>query len=216
MSLSAVLIVHIAAGSTGLATGGAALMAPKGERLHRAVGTVFFVSMLIMAGVGTAIAAGMREPLAFAPGLVTFYLTATAWAAVKRGAGRIGRFERGAALAGGLIAATALALAPTSGPAGGVLVGFAVLAAFAAWQDVRVVRAGGVAGSDRIRRHLWRMCAALAIAAFSFFLGQQDEFPKALQGPQNAIPPLAVLATMIFWLVKLRRPAPRAVARVAS
>jgi hypothetical protein len=57
------------------------------------------------------------------------------------------------------------------------------------------------------------MCAALTIAAFSFFLGQQDEFPLALQGPQNALPPLAVLATMIFWLVKLRRPSQRAAGR---
>jgi uncharacterized membrane protein len=213
MALSAVLIVHIAAGATGLATGGAALVARKGERLHRAVGTVFFVSMLTMAAVGTAIAVGMREPLAFVPGLVTFYLTVTAWAAVRRGEGRIGWFESGAALAGVLIAATGLGLAGTGGSQGGILLGFAALAGFAAWQDVRIIRAGGVAGSDRIRRHLWRMCAALTIAAFSFFLGQQDEFPKAMQGPQNAIPPLAVLATMIFWLVRLRRPSQRPAAR---
>lgn len=216
MSLSTVLIVHIAAGSTGLATGAAALIAPKGERLHRAVGTVFFVSMLVMASVGTAIAAAQREPLAFVPGLATLYLTATAWAAVRRGDGRIGRFETGAAFAGAMIAAIGLGLAGTGGALGGVLLGFAVLAAFAAWQDVRVVRAGGVAGSDRIRRHLWRMCAALAIAAFSFFLGQQDEFPKALQGPHNAIPPLAVLATMVFWLVRLRRSWRPRMARAAS
>jgi len=171
-----------------------------------------------MAALGTAIAAGMREPLAFVPGLVTFYLVATAWAAVKRPQGEVGRFEQVAAFAGVAIAATGagLALAASALPLGAILGLFAVLAGFAAWQDFTVVRRGGVAGPDRLARHLWRMCAALTIAAFSFFLGQQDEFPKALQGPHNAIPPLAVLTAMVFWLVRLRRPARRMAARAAS
>ena len=57
--------------------------------------------------------------------------------------------------------------------------------------------------------------AALAIAAFSFFLGQQDEFPAAWRGLAIwFVPPLAVLAAMAFWLVRVRftaafgRPAP--------
>jgi len=93
---------------------------------------------------------------------------------------------------------------------------FAALAGFAGWQDLRVARLGGVAGPERLKRHLWRMCAALTIAAFSFFLGQQDEFPKALQGPHNMIPPLAVLSAMAFWLVKLRRPGRRIAVRAAG
>lgn len=208
-------MTHIAAGGAGLVTGAVALVAPKGARLHRVVGTVFFVSMLVMTTLGTVIAAGMREPMAFVPGLVTFYLVATAWAAVKRPAGQAGRFEMGAGFGGLGIAAAAVgfALAASAPPLGIILALFGALAAFAGWQDLRVARAGGVTGPDRLARHLWRMCTALTIAAFSFFLGQQDEFPKALQGAHNAVPALAVLSAMIFHLLRLRRPARRMAAR---
>ena len=50
--------------------------------------------------------------------------------------------------------------------------------------------------------------AYLVITAMSFFIGQSDEFPKAMRiMPLLAIPPLAVLATMLYWVwrVRLRR-----------
>lgn len=210
-------MIHIAAGGAGLVTGAVALTVPKGQRLHRVVGTVFVASMLVMTAVGTVIAAGMREPMAFVPGLVTFYLVATGWATVRpltRGA----RFEMAAGAAALGIAAVCVALAVASSSAGlGILLAiFGTLVVFAGWRDLRVARAGGVAGPDRLARHLWRLCAALAIAAFSFFLGQQDEFPQALRGPHNAIPAIAVLSAMGFWLVRLRRPGRRLSTRTAS
>lgn len=211
------LVVHIAAGGAGLATGAVALTAPKGERLHRAVGTVFAVAMLVMTAFGSAIAAGLGEPMAFVPGLVTFHLVATGWATL-RPIGKAGRFETAAGWAALGIAATSLGLALASEPAGvrAVLMLFSGLAAFAGWRDLRVARAGDLIGADRLARHLWRLCAALAIAAFSFFLGQQDEFPQALRGPHNAIPAVAVLSAMVFWLVRLRRPRRRLSTRVAG
>lgn len=210
-------MIHIAAGGAGLATGAVALTVPKGERLHRVVGTVFVAAMLVMTVVGSAIAASMGEPLAFVPGLVTFYLVATGWATV-RPIGRATRFEAAAGWAALGIAAISAGLAMASDAAGvrAVLGIFGGLVAFAAWQDLRVARAGGAVGPSRLARHLWRLCAALAIAAFSFFLGQQDEFPQALRGPHNAIPALAVLSAMAFWLVRLRRPWRRTSARVTS
>lgn len=210
-------MIHIAAGGTGLVTGAVALTVPKGQRLHRVVGTVFVASMLVMTAVGTAIAGAMREPMAFVPGLVTFYLVATGWAAVRPFSKGV-RVEMAAGAAALAIAAVsvALAMASGSGGLGAVLAIFGVLAAFAGWRDLVVARAGGVVGLDRLGRHLWRLCAALAIAAFSFFLGQQDEFPQALRGPHNAIPAIAVLSAMGFWLVRLRRPGRRLSARTAG
>lgn len=57
----------------------------------------------------------------------------------------------------------------------------------------------------RLARHLWRMCLALFIAAGSFFVGQADEIPQALRGPHLMVPPLAALALMAFWLVRVRQ-----------
>jgi hypothetical protein len=49
------------------------------------------------------------------------------------------------------------------------------------------------------------MSTAMFIATSSFFQGQQDEFPEAWRGLilWNALP-LIVLATMIFWIFRVR------------
>jgi hypothetical protein len=71
--------------------------------------------------------------------------------------------------------------------------------------DRRMIRAGGVRGASRVKRHLWRMCFALFLAAMAFFLGQADVFPRPLRSrPLLALPVLAVLATMFYWLWRLR------------
>jgi hypothetical protein len=77
--------------------------------------------------------------------------------------------------------------------------------ALAAALDLNFILRGGVSGVQRIARHAWRMCAALLIAAFSFFLGQQKVMPELIQGsPLLFVPPLAVLTAMIFWLLRIR------------
>src|SRR5687768_9335419 len=82
---------------------------------------------------------------------------------------------------------------------------FGLVALVAAVGDVRMIRAGGVQGSSRLVRHLWRMCWALWVAAASFFLGQADEFPAALRIPALlAVPPLTPLVVMLYWLWRVR------------
>jgi hypothetical protein len=74
--------------------------------------------------------------------------------------------------------------------------------------DLRLIRAGGVQtirGAPRLARHLWRMSTAFLIAAFSFFLGQAKVIPKPIRMvPLLVIPPLVVLATMLYWLWRVR------------
>ena len=82
---------------------------------------------------------------------------------------------------------------------------FGIVALSGGAGDRRMINAGGIHGAARLRRHLWRMCFALLVAAGSFFLGQADEFPDALRiTPLLAFPVLAVLATMVYWLRRLR------------
>ena len=76
--------------------------------------------------------------------------------------------------------------------------------------DRRVIRAGGLRGAARLRRHLWRMCLALLIVVASFVLGRR--LPDALHILPVRLIPLVVLVTMSVWLWRLRQgPAPRAV-----
>jgi hypothetical protein len=202
------LAAHIAGGSLGIVSGGVALLAPKGQRVHRAAGKVFLVSMLAMTGVAAVVAPFTNAPSIgnAVMGAFTFYLVATAFATVRRPAGRIGRFEVGAFVAVlGLVAIGLLGVARPAGDSGaaGSAV-FALIAGIAASGDYRVIKSGGVAGPARIRRHLWRMCLALFVATGSGFLGQMDEIPEPLRGPHLFVLAFAPLAAMAFWMFRVR------------
>ena len=96
----ALLVLHIGGGTVGIISGAAALIARKGERLHRIAGTAFFVSMLIMAAIGASVSpflpAGFQhEAPNVIAGIMTFYLVVTSWVTIKRKDGGIGRIEIG-------------------------------------------------------------------------------------------------------------------------
>ncbi len=221
------LVLHIGGASVGMASGAVALIAPKGQRLHRAAGNLFFVAMLIMSGVAAIVAPLFPDRISAVMGLLTFYLTATAWAVVRRPPGQVGRFEAGAGLAAVGIAAAFLALAVIGGRMPGGMLDdepsqlgyvFAIVAAIAAVSDFRMLRRGGLSGAPRIARHLWRMCLALFIA-WGSFAGQPRAQPDALRGsPYLFVPALAVLALMVFWLVRTRfaRPVGPAVSTIPA
>jgi hypothetical protein len=214
LTTDAVRYLHVAGGAVGLAAGTAALLFRKGGRAHRRAGDVFVVSMLIMAGLGAAVAFTLLERASILGGLMTCYLVATAWLTVWRAPGTAGRLEI-IALAASI---SLLALAATLGtmaalhPSGTLdgqpwqaFVLFGVIAPLAAIGDLRLLLRGGISGAQRIARHLWRMCTALFIAAVSFFLGQPDFVPDLMRGTMwVAVPPLATLLVMVYWLVRLR------------
>jgi hypothetical protein len=206
--------IHVAAGGVALIAGAAALVARKGGRPHGRAGNWFFVAMLVMGGTGSIIAFAKPERGTAVIGILTCYLVATSWMSARRRDGRAGRFEvAGFAVASGCAAAMLtiglLGLREADGrldllPAP-IHFPFAVLAALAAVLDLNFILRREISGVQRIGRHLWRMSAALLIAAFSFFLGQQRSMPLFIQGsPLLYLPPLAVLAAMIFWIFRAR------------
>lgn len=203
---------HIIGGTVGMIAGTVAILARKGERLHRAAGNTFFVAMLAMAGVGATVSPFLPDGqwTNTTAGLFTLYLVASGWATVMRPEGRIGAFEVAAVLVPLGIAVTGLALfalnagTPRSANFATVYI-FAVFAAIAALCDLGVILRRGISGRRRIARHLWRMCLALIIALGSFFVGQQDELPVAVQGsPLLFAPMLIAIALLLFWLIRAR------------
>lgn len=56
MAMSTVLAIHITGGVIAILTGAVAIWSRKGERAHRAFGTIFIVSMLIMTSTATYMA----------------------------------------------------------------------------------------------------------------------------------------------------------------
>src|SRR5205085_11968816 len=85
---------------------------------------------------------------------------------------------------------------------------FGAIGLLAVAGDLRVFRTGGVRvlrRTPRLVRHLWRMNVALLIAAFSFFIGQAKVIPKPYRVfPVLLIPPLVVLASLLYWLWRVR------------
>ena len=208
-------LTHIVAGLAAVLAGAVALTATKGGALHRKAGLVFVATMSVMALLGAGIAAtklhiGFQKFNVMA-GLFTTYLVVTALLTVKPGVPRWADIT-GAAFAFAL-AAFSLGLAAVSAGTTKVwwfplvpAIVFGSVALLAAVGDVRMIRAGGLRGNPRLARHLWRMCVALFIAAGSFFAGQAKVFPDELRSPVLMFGPmLAVLATMTYWLVKLKR-----------
>jgi uncharacterized membrane protein len=88
-------VLHIGAGTIGLVSGTVAVFAQKGGRLHRTAGTVFFVSMLVMAVFAAWLAVAIPDQIVnLFIATFAFYLVATAWLTVRHKEGTIGAAER--------------------------------------------------------------------------------------------------------------------------
>jgi hypothetical protein len=209
LALDALLYSHIGGGMIGMASGTVALLVRKGERVHRAAGTVFTFAMLVMAGVGAGVAPFLpteQIPNTTA-GVFTFYLVLTGWMTVRRPEGRIGLFERLAVLiplAGVGVMLWLMTRPEITGIQHTATIVISSVAGLCILGDLHLIARRGLVGRPRIARHVWRMCVALTIAAFSFFTGQQKFLPEAVRGTIFvSLPGLAALLFMIFWLLRV-------------
>jgi FtsH-binding integral membrane protein len=222
----AVLLLHIGGAGVGLVAGAAALAAPKGGPWHRWAGNTFFVSMITMSLIGAATAPLLPTPdwQSMFVGLLTFYLVATAWISIRRKSNGVHRIDIGALVwvAAVAIVAASFGVHDALGAGGERVYAvpdfvFGSIAALAAVLDLRAIRRGGSSKPQRVMRHLWRMCVALLIAAFSFFVGQQKVLPHAVQGsPLLLVPEIAVLGTMLYYIFRTRRARPAAALAAAA
>ena len=200
------IFLHVIGGLLGLTSGAVALSTQKGGRLHRKSGTVFVYAMLVMSTSGAVMAALIGERISVMAGMLTFYLVITSLLTLRRRGPESRWIDVGAMLFALMIALLSLAFAVTGDMDGTTPVGFlfGVVALLAALGDIRMLVSQHVEWSQRIARHLWRMCFALWIAAASFFLGQSDEFPEALRiMPLLCTPVLLVMLLMFYWLVRV-------------
>ena len=206
--------VHIVAGSLGIITGFVALYATKGGRLHRRLGIVFVCAMLTTAVVGGLIAAalGVAPSINLPASTMTAYLVITALMTVRAPFAGSRPFAVALMLVALTVGGINLAWGLEAVAAGGKQAGFAfpylmfgTVGLLGGGSDLRVIRSGPLTGTARIARHLWRMCFALFIAALSFFIGQAQVIPEPIRiRPLLALPVLAVLVTMLYWLWRVR------------
>lgn len=208
--MSPEVMFHAGAGALGLVSGAAALIARKGERVHRTAGAVFVASMLTTAASAVYLGFAKDEVINALAGTLTIYFIVTAWMSVKRREGEAGWFELGAFLFAAAGSGVMFYAAYDSVQKGTALLGgipfytFAAVAALCALADLSVVLRRGLRGRQRIARHLWRMHLGYFTAVGSFFPGQLQFFPGYIQNIRPLIllfiPPFTVAGLMLIWL----------------
>jgi hypothetical protein len=211
---SSILVLHIAAGTLGILAGFFAISFRKGSRLHNLTGDVFVLSMLVMSACGMYLAVTKSDMGTFLGGAFTFYLVATAWKTARYSVEETGIFDwaallialgvAGSNLTYGFEAAYSVA-GQKYGYGPGLYFFSGFLALLAAAGDLRMLVHGGISGTRRLARHLWRVCYAWFIAAGSIFLARPKLFPALLQktGVLYGLSFLP-LVVMVFWLIRIR------------
>jgi hypothetical protein len=199
----------------------------KGSPRHVLAGKVFVAAMLTMAVGAVYLAITRHQPSNIGGGIFTFYLIGTAWLTARRRDGVTSRFDWVALLIPlalgvftwmiGIKVVRSGASAQDGVPVGMTFFMGSVML-LAAAGDVRMLLRGGVLGTKRIARHLWRMCFGLFIASGSFFLGPSNRPLRLLStvGIGKYLPPalfstalyliltILPLILLIFWLVRIR------------
>jgi hypothetical protein len=212
------LPIHVVAGGMAILLGAVALLASKGAWLHRRSGLLFVCAMLTMGISGSLLA--LRQSLTNANvtgGIMSAYFVITALTTVRPVSPWTRRLNLAALVVALVLVAVFLglgleALSRPHGMLDGVpffmIFLLATVTAMAAIGDVRVLRSGVAAGRARLRRHLWRMCFALFIAAGSFF-SIRSRVARVLPEPfttpaMRALPIVLVFVAMFYWLWRVR------------
>ena len=224
---SPILLVHILAGTLGLLSGTAAIVFRKGSRPHILAGRVFVVAMLTMGAAATYLAIVRHQNNNITGGILTFYLVGTAWLTARRRDNETSRWDWAAMLIplaigiyiwrGGILVLLSGRTSLDGVPVG-MMFFLGSICLLAATGDVRMLRRGGMPGTKRIARHVWRMCYGLFIASGSFFLGPSNRPLRLLSsiGIGKHLPAalfsmglylvltMLPLVLLIFWLVRIR------------
>jgi uncharacterized membrane protein len=206
---------HAATGVAALVAGYLAIAARKGGTWHRRAGIVFVYSMIAMGITATAISIYEGKE-SVAGGVVAAYLVFTAWTAVRP----LPRAGRKVDIA---LAVMALTLAVfgyinafaaldrpghrIEGVPAGMLFFLNTVFMLAAIGDARMILAGGVQGTRRLARHLWRMNFGLFIASGSFVaqlvkMTFMPDWTRSL--PVILALSVAPFVVLLYWMWRVR------------
>jgi hypothetical protein len=208
------LVFHVGTGLIALVAGFLAIGFRKGGTWHRRSGIVFVYTMIATGIAVAGISAYEGKPVS--GGVFVIYLVFTAYTAVKplRRAGRqvdIALLVLAATFAvGGYVRAFTVFGMPGSqinGVPAGMIFFMATITLLAAIGDLRMIRDGGIQGTRRVARHLWRMCFGLFIASGSFVaqLAQMKYLPE----PLRSVPVIVALGAgplvaLLYWMWRVR------------
>jgi hypothetical protein len=186
----------------------------KGSRGHALAGDIFVISMLGLGLTGTYLAIMRSQPGNILGGTFTFYLVATAWRTASRRENAADMFDWIALLFVFALAATEVTfgLQAAASPKGlkydyppGPYFFIGSVAVLATIGDIRLLLRRGIVGTQRIARHLWRMCFAWFIASASIFLARAHVFPAFMRNTGMLyVLSFLPLILMFYWFIRVR------------
>ena len=210
-----ILAFHVAMGVAAFAAGLVAITSRKGGNWHRRSGQVFVFSMIAV-GLTAVVIAVIEGKNDVAAGGLAAYLIFTAWTTIRPlpAAGRgtdIALMALALLFAAGTFQNAFAALGRPGNHLNGVPAGIffflGTVVLLAAIGDFRMILAGGVQGTRRIARHLWRMCFGLFIATGSFAaqLVMMKFMPQQLRSlPVILLISAGPLAVLLYWMWRVR------------
>lgn len=216
--MKALLALHIVGGALGVISGYTALFAGKGSTLHRRAGMIFVVAMVTMATTGAGIGVAKEQWGNVFGGAMALYFVATALTTVRPAPQWVNIAAMCLAIVVGSFGLwdgfDTMSQGRTSKDGVPVFMSIfmGIIPLLAAYGDFRVVRSGGIQGSKRVIRHLWRMNFSLWIAAGSFFTIRKrvamivpDFTPDILLSiPARLVPVLVPLLAIFYWIWRIR------------
>jgi len=211
----ATLAFHVATGTVALVAGWIAIVARKGATWHRRSGQVFVAAMIAMGltAVGISVYEGKQS---VGGGAFTAYLIFTGWTAIRplrggsRGADVALMLLAGLFAWGGFRQAFATLDMPghqSEGVPAGMHFFLSTVMLLATVGDARMIYAGGIHGTRRLARHLWRMCFGLFIASGSFVaqLVRMTFMPEWMRSlPVILVLSAGPLAVLLYWMWRVR------------
>jgi hypothetical protein len=167
-----------------------------------------------MAAAGVYLAVRKSQPGNILGGTFTLYLVTTAWLTARRHSEKPNAFDWCALLAVFTLASVEMTfgLQAATSPTGlkydyppGPYFFLGSVAALATVGDIRMLVRGGISGTQRLARHLWRMCFALFVASGSIFLARAHLFPAFMRKTGMLfVLSFLPLGLLIFWLIWIR------------
>ncbi len=210
------LYLHIGGGTVGIISGAIASIASKGQTLHRIAGRVFVVSMFIAYFIGATVAPFLTEGQRpnFVGAILALYLLYSGVSAAWRREFRAGLAEKiGLIVALGIVAMGAVFMYMGMNSESGTVDGsppqafflFIIAGSIAACGEINALIKRQLNATDRLVRHLWRMCFSFFIASGSFFLGQPQVFPAWFNDSGlNFLFSFLPLVILMLFLAKIR------------
>lgn len=211
--ISALLMLHIAAGTIGIIAGFAAILFKKGQQLHKRIGWIFLLSMLVLGTSGIIIAIAKNIPLSMLNGGLLCYLILSSFITITAKAGFTSIINRllfgfGLLLLAGYSYYFYLAVSISPEQIGGFGPGafavFGLITFYALCEDAYFMLCNKMSRKVVLIRHLWRMLLPLFMATAAVFLGQAKLFPAIFaQNGTLFIPVVFVLLSLFYWIVKV-------------